>query len=160
MLESLGPGRRRVDGWASSLRFAGGYVARALPARGTMSIDPTTMEELLATETAQSSLRPLRVGETVEGTVAAVAVDEATVDLGDRPAGVIPKREGGSEHLRVSDHVIAVVIQVEDADGRVILSLRRARSRTQWAQLEDLQKSGKVIEAPVLEANRGGVVID
>src|ERR1700682_5324568 len=38
MLETLGPARRRVDGWASSLRFAGLYVAGALPARRTMPI--------------------------------------------------------------------------------------------------------------------------
>ena len=118
------------------------------------------MEELLATETAQGSLRPLRVGETVEGTVAAVAGDEATVDLGDRPAGVIPLREAGSEQLRVGEHVIAVVTQPEDPDGRVVLSLRRARNRSQWTQMEELQKSGRVIDAAVLEANRGGVVID
>jgi small subunit ribosomal protein S1 len=125
-----------------------------------MSIDPETMEELLATETAQGSLRPLRMGETVEGTIAAVAGDEATVDLGDRPAGVIPLREAGSDQLGVGDHVIAVVTQPEGPDGRVVLSLRRARNRKQWARLEQMQKSGEVIDAPVLEANRGGVVVD
>jgi small subunit ribosomal protein S1 len=125
-----------------------------------MSIDPVTMEELLATETAQGALQPLRVGETVEGTVADVTGDEATVDLGDRPAGVIPLREAGSEQLKVGEHVIAVVTQPEGADGRVVLSLRRARHRRQWTQMEDMQKRGDVIDAPVLEANRGGVVVD
>ena len=125
-----------------------------------MSIDPVTMEELLATETAQGSLRPLRVGETVEGTIAAVGGDEATVDLGDRPAGVIPLREAGSEQLKVGEHVIAVVTQPEDPDGRVVLSLRRARNHRQWVQMEEMQKSGEVIDAAVLDANRGGVVVD
>jgi small subunit ribosomal protein S1 len=127
-----------------------------------MSIDPVTMEELLATETAQGSLRPLRVGETVEGTVAALAGDEATVDLGDRPAGVIPQREAGAGQLQLGEHVIAVVIQAEDPDGRVVLSLRRAQSgsRSHWTRMEELQKTGSVIDATVLDANRGGVVID
>ena len=118
------------------------------------------MEELLATETAQGSLRPLRVGETVEGSIAAVAGDEATVDLGVRPAGVIPLREAGSEQLTIGDHVIAVVMQPEGPDGRVVLSLRRARNRKQWAQMEELRKTDTVIDAAVLEANRGGVVVD
>jgi len=126
----------------------------------SMSIDPETMEQLLATETAKSSLQPLRVGDTVEGTVANVSADEATIDLGDRPAGVIPLREAGSEQLHVGDHVIAVVIQPEDPEGRVVLSLRRARNRKQWTHMEDMQRSGGVIDAPVLEANRGGVVVD
>jgi small subunit ribosomal protein S1 len=125
-----------------------------------MSLDPVTMEELLATETAQGSLRPLRVGETVEGTIAAVSGQEATVDLGDRPAGVIPLYEAGAEQLSAGDHVIAVVTQPEGPDGRVVLSLRRARNRKQWAQMEEMQKQGSVIDAPVLEANRGGVVVD
>jgi small subunit ribosomal protein S1 len=119
-----------------------------------------TMEELLASETAQRSLRPLGVGETVEGTIAAVAGDEATVDLGDRPAGVIPLHEAGSDHLQVGERVIAIVTQPEGSDGRVVLSLRGARNRTQWIQLEEMQKSGSVIDALVLEANRGGVVVD
>jgi small subunit ribosomal protein S1 len=125
-----------------------------------MSIDPVTMEELLATEAAQGALRPLQVGETVEGTIAAVSGDEATVDLGDRPAGVIPLHEADSEQLKVGDHIVAVVTQPEGQDGRVVLSLRRARNRKQWAHMEEMQKSGSVIDAPVLEANRGGVVVD
>jgi small subunit ribosomal protein S1 len=125
-----------------------------------MSIDPVTMEELLATESARRSLRPLRVGETVEGTIAAVAGDEATVDLGDLPAGVISIQEAGSEALRVGEHVVAVVTQVEAADGRVVLSLRRVPNRKRWLELEELQRSGALIDAAVVEANRGGVVVD
>ena len=125
-----------------------------------MSIDPETMEEWLASETAQRSLRPLRVGETVEGTIAAVAGDEATVDLGDRPAGVIPLHEAASDELRVGQHVIAIVTQPEDPDGRVVLSVRRARNHPQWIQLAEMQKTGSVMDALVLDANRGGVVVD
>lgn len=124
-----------------------------------MSVDPETMEELLASET-EGSLRPLRAGETVEGTVAAISGDEATIDLGDRPAGVIAVREAGSEQLRVGEPLTATVVQPEGPDGRVVLSLRRARHRRQWTQMEELQRSGALIEAAVIDANRGGVVVD
>jgi small subunit ribosomal protein S1 len=125
-----------------------------------MSVDPETMEELLASEARESSLRPLRAGETVEGTVAAISGDEATIDLGDRPAGVIPVREAGTEQLRVGEPVTAIVVQAEGADGRVVLSLRRARHHREWARMETLQRSGELIEAEVIDANRGGVVVD
>jgi small subunit ribosomal protein S1 len=118
------------------------------------------MEELLASETHEGSLRPLRSGETVEGTVAAISGDEATIDLGDRPAGVIPLRETGSEQLRLGESVVASVVQPEGPDGRVVLSLRRARHRRQWSRMEELQRSGEIVEADVIEANRGGVVVD
>jgi len=53
-----------------------------------------------------------------------------------------------------------MVTQPEDPDGRVVLSLRRSRNRGQWIQLEEMLKSGSVLDALVLEANRGGVVVD
>lgn len=128
--------------------------------RTSVSIDPETMEELLASETHEGSLRPLRVGETVEGTVASISGDEATIDLGDRPAGVISVREAGDEQLRAGDQVAASVVQPEGPDGRVILSIRRNRNRRQWNQMEELRRSGELIDAGVIDANRGGVVVD
>jgi small subunit ribosomal protein S1 len=125
-----------------------------------MSVDPETMEELLAAESNENLLRPLRTGETVEGTVASISGDEATIDLGDRPAGVLAVREAGADQLGVGDPIAAVVIQPEGPDGRVVLSLRRVRSRRQWGEMEELQRSGRIIEAPVIDANRGGVVVD
>jgi small subunit ribosomal protein S1 len=126
-----------------------------------MSIDPETMEDLLASETADVAFRPLRRGETVEGTVADIGGDEATIDLGDRPAGVIPLREsGGGEELHVGDHVVATVVHAEGPDGRVVLSLRRSRDRRQWSRMEELVRSGEIVEAAVVDANRGGVVVD
>jgi small subunit ribosomal protein S1 len=124
-----------------------------------MSIDPETMEELLASETSEA-LRPLRAGDTVDGTVASISGDEATIDLGDRPAGVLPLRDSGADQLGVGDVVTATVVQAESPDGRVVLSLKRSRARRQWARAEELQKSGEIVEASVIDANRGGVVVD
>src|SRR5207249_4446079 len=119
------------------------------------------MEDLLASETADVALRPLRRGETVEGTVADIGGDEATIDLGDRPAGVIPLREsGGADELRVGDRVVATVVHPEGPDGRVVLSLRRTRDRRPWSRLGELVHSGEIVDAPVIDANRGGVVVD
>jgi small subunit ribosomal protein S1 len=118
------------------------------------------MEELLASEAREGSLRPLRAGDTVEGTVASISGDEATIDLGDRPAGVIPVREAGAEQLHVGEPVSATVVQAEGPDGRVVLSLRRARHRREWSRMEELQRSGELIEAEAIDANRGGVIVD
>ena len=124
-----------------------------------MSVDPETMEELLARESSEA-LRPLRTGETVEGTIASISGDEATIDLGERPAGVLALRDAGADQLGVGDAIIATVLQPEGPDGRVVLSLRRARSHRQWTEMEALQRSGKIIDAQVIDANRGGVVLD
>jgi small subunit ribosomal protein S1 len=122
-----------------------------------------TMEELLAgIEEDERALRPLRSGEVVEGVVASVSGDEALVDLGSRSAGVLSVREASGEgtDVAVGDRVVAAVVQPEGPDGRVVLSTRRARSRRQWARMSELVKSGEVVDAEVVEANRGGLVVD
>lgn len=121
------------------------------------------MEELLAgTDKDERALRPLRQGEVVEGVVASVSGDEALVDLGGRSARVLSLREasGDGTDVAVGDRVVAAVVQPEGPDGRVVLSTRRARSRRQWARMSELAQSGEVVEAEVVEANRGGLVVD
>ena len=128
-----------------------------------MAVDPETMEALLAEfESEDKALRPLRAGELVEGTVASISGDEVLVDLGQRSAGLLSAREADEEGVPVAigERVLAAVVQPEGPDGRAVLSVRRARSRRQWARMSDLAKSGEVIEAKVVEANRGGLVVD
>jgi small subunit ribosomal protein S1 len=128
-----------------------------------MAVDPETMEALLAEfESEDKALRPLRAGELVEGTVASISGDEVLVDLGQRSAGLLSAREADEEGVPVAigERVLAAVVQPEGPDGRAVLSVRRARSRRQWARMSDLAKNGEVIEAKVVEANRGGLVVD
>ena len=133
------------------------------PGVGAADHEAETMAELLAgIEEDERALRPLRQGEVVEGVVASVSGDEALVDLGSRSAGVLSLREATGERtdVAVGDRVVAAVVQSEGPDGRVVLSTRRARSRRQWTRMTDLAKSGEVIEAEVVQANRGGLVVD
>src|SRR5205814_7381644 len=136
-----------------------------------MAVDPEvganreaeTMAELLAgVEEDERALRPLRPGEIVEGIVASVSGDEVLVDLGGRSAGVLSLREASGEgtDVAVGDRVVAAVVQPEGPDGRAVLSTRRARSRRQWTRMSELEKSAEVVEAQVVEANRGGLVVD
>ncbi len=122
-----------------------------------------TMEELLAgVEASERALRPLRPGEVVEGVVASVSGDEVLVDLGGRSAGVVSLREATGEGMTIAigEHLLAAVVQSEGPDGRAVLSIRRARSRRQWSRMSELSKSGEIVEAEVVEANRGGLVVD
>jgi small subunit ribosomal protein S1 len=125
---------------------------------GAAEGEAQTMEDLLD----ESEIRPLQSGEVVEGVVATVSGDEVLVDLGGRSAGVLSLREASGEgtDVAVGDRVVAAVVQPEGPDGRVVLSTRRARSRRQWTRMAELAKSGEVVEAEVVEANRGGLVID
>ena len=133
------------------------------PGVGVPDREAETMEELLAgVEADERALRPLRPGEVVEGVVASVSGDEVLVDLGGRSAGVLSLREATDEGMTIAigEHLLAAVVQSEGPDGRAVLSVRRARSRRQWSRMSELSKSGEIVEAEVMEANRGGLVVD
>lgn len=121
--------------------------------------EPQTMAELLAESERAGELRPLHSGEIVEGTVARISGDEVLVDLGRHTAGVLSLREA-EEELHAGDPIVAYVERPEGPDGHAVLSLRKARREGRWLRLQELERAGEVIEAPVIEANRGGLVLD
>lgn len=121
------------------------------------------MEALLAEN--DYAFRSVRRGETVEGTVVRVDPDEILVDIGLKSEGVIPQREFLSETLEeeplhVGDRTLVYVIQPEGSEGHAVLSLRRAHLERSWRDIEDLFNRGAMIEAPVVDHNKGGLIVD
>jgi small subunit ribosomal protein S1 len=125
----------------------------------TTTGEPQTMAELLAESERAGELRPLRTGEVVEGTISRISGDEVLVDLGGRAAGILSLREA-DEELHAGDPIMAYVERPEGPGGQAVLSLRKARRERRWLRVREMERSGEVAEVPVVEANRGGVVVD
>jgi small subunit ribosomal protein S1 len=64
------------------------------------------------------------------------------------------------DELHVGDTIMAFVERAEGPEGQAVLSLRKARRERRWLRLKEMERSGEVSEAPVVDANRGGVVAD
>jgi small subunit ribosomal protein S1 len=148
----------------SSVTASGnGGTSNATP-RAVNEGGPQTMAELLPeVERDAQAVRPLRPGETVEGTVAGITGDAVRVDLAGRSAGILRLREASAspdDPLEVADTVLALVVQPEGPQGHAVLSLRHARRARRWREMAERQKKGDVLAAPVVEANRGGVIVD
>src|SRR5581483_9583741 len=109
-------------------------------------------------------MHELQRGEVIEGIVARIDADEVLVDIGQKSEGVIPNRElgaaGESGALRVGQSVLVYVMQPESAEGHAILSLKRARMEQSWREAETLMNEDRVIEAPVIDYNKGGLIVD
>jgi small subunit ribosomal protein S1 len=121
------------------------------------------MEALLRDN--EYAFRSLRRGETVEGTVVRVDQDEVLVDVGLKSEGIIPSRELYSEGddeqpLHIGDRALVYVMHPEGHEGHAILSLRRARMERSWRDIEELYHRGAIVEAPVVDFNKGGLIVD
>ncbi len=126
--------------------------------------EPTTMEELLAEQDAD--IRSFKHGDVVEGTVVRIDRDEILVDIGAKSEGVVSNRELYGRHaesapaLAVGDVVLVYVLQPESQEGHAVLSLRRAGLERKWRSMQEQFEAGVIIDAPVIDHNKGGLIVD
>ena len=121
------------------------------------------MEEFLNQE--EASNKRLAHGDIIDGVVVRVDPDEVLVDVGSKSEGVISSRElgtreAGTPDLHSGDHIKVFVLQPENEDGNVVLSLRRARAESVWIKAQDQQVSGEMMDAEVREQNKGGLIVN
>jgi small subunit ribosomal protein S1 len=62
--------------------------------------------------------------------------------------------------LNPGDRIKVYVLQSENEDGNVVLSLRRARAEGIWAKAAEKESSGEGVEAEVREQNKGGLIVN
>jgi small subunit ribosomal protein S1 len=106
-------------------------------------------------------------GDIVKGTIVKVDNDEVLLDIGYKSEGVIPVRELSIRHdvdaheiVSVGDEVEALVLQKEDKEGRLVLSKKRAQYERAWGDIERIKESGGIVEGPVIEVVKGGLILD
>ena len=112
------------------------------------------------------SIRQLSHGDIVDGVVVRVDPDEVLVDIGSKSEGVISNRELGMRgdpnaiQLSEGDEIKVYILQPENEDGNVVLSLRRAKAEGIWTEAAEREKAGEVVEAEVREQNKGGLIVN
>jgi small subunit ribosomal protein S1 len=114
-----------------------------------------------------STFPVINEGEVVSGRVVRVDKDEVLIDIGYKSEGVIPVSElslrrsiNPADEVQVGDEVDALVLTKEDAEGRVILSKKRARFEMAWRRIECAAESGEPVEGTVIEVVKGGLILD
>jgi small subunit ribosomal protein S1 len=103
----------------------------------------------------------------VRGKVVRVDKDEVLIDIGYKSEGVIPVSElsirrsvNPADEVQLGDEIDALVMTKEDADGRLILSKKRARFEMAWKRIEEAAESGEPVEGTVIEVVKGGLILD
>jgi small subunit ribosomal protein S1 len=106
-------------------------------------------------------------GDIVAGTVVRVDPDEVLVDIGFKSEGVIPSKElsirnsaSPGEVVTVGDAIEALVLQMEDESGRLVLSKKRAQYERAWGRIEKVMNEGGTVTGPVIEVVKGGLIVD
>ncbi|CAN5271389.1 hypothetical protein BH24ACT16_BH24ACT16_09180 [soil metagenome] len=114
-----------------------------------------------------SVLVDFKDGDIVEGEVVRIDKEEVLVDIGYKSEGLVPSnelsiRKGVDPHeiVELGQRLEALVMQKEDADGRLVLSAKRAAFEKAWNRIEESHNEQKTVEGPVIEVVKGGLIID
>ena len=108
---------------------------------------------------------PPSIGEVVEGTVIAVSKGKVFVDLPPFGTGIIYGREYLNareviKKINAGDKIAAKIVDFENPDGYIELSLKEARQALIWGEAEVAIREKKVFELSVKEANKGGIILE
>ena len=79
---------------------------------------------------------------------------------GSRSPSSIRRSVNPEDEVKLGDEIDALVLTKEDADGRLILSKKRARFELAWKSIEGAAESGEPVNGKVIEVVKGGLILD
>ena len=127
------------------------------------------MSEMSFEQMLEESLKTIRNGEVVEGTVIDVKPDEIILNIGYKSDGIITRNEYTNDSnvdlttvVSVGDTMEAKVLKVNDGEGQVLLTYKRLAAEKGSERLKEAFENGEVLTGTVSQVLDGGlsVVLD
>ena len=122
-----------------------------------------TMESLLNEQEISVDLP--QPGEIRTGMIASISQSQILVSIGAKSEGVVSGRELDQltaeerDALKVGQEVHVFVINAEDQNGNVVLSLKRAQEQLSWENVDKLLANDEVIDSKIIGFNKGGLIV-
>lgn len=123
----------------------------------------STMADLLKKYPLQ--VKTFRRGHVVEGVVIDKSKSAILVDVGAKSEGIITRDEFSEdphamERIELGDTILASVVQSENDQGYLVLSLKRAQVEKRWRELYQAFEKKTTIEVKVTDRSKSGLLCD
>lgn len=125
------------------------------------------MSEMSFEQMLDESLKTIKNGEVVKGTVISVKPDEIILNIGYKSDGIISRSEYSADSnldlttvAKVGDEMEAKVVKVNDSDGQVLLSYKRLAQEKGTLKLKEAFENGEVLKGTVVAVLKGGLSAD
>lgn len=118
-----------------------------------------------AEDLKDNSLRPPKVGEIVKGKIIGRGKSKLFLDLGPLGSGIIYGKEfydakGLLKGLKVGDEMFTKIVDLENEDGYLELSLSQAGKELAWDTLKSKKVKNESLIVKILGANKGGLLAE
>ncbi|MCI9374036.1 MAG: 30S ribosomal protein S1 [Lachnospiraceae bacterium] len=124
------------------------------------------MSELTFEQMLEESLKTIRTGEVVEGTVIDVKPEEIVLNIGYKSDGILTRNEYTNEPnvdlttvVKPGDTMEVKVLKVNDGEGQVLLTYKRLAADRGNKRIEEAYNSKEVLTAKVAQVLEGGLSV-
>ncbi len=109
----------------------------------------------------EGTLSKISEGEIIRGRIVTIRDDSVAIDIGFKSEGIIPKSEFSNlDDLNIGDEIEVVLENVEDPDGQLVLSRKRADYIRAWERVLTAYDKGEVLQGRCMRRIKGGIVVD
>ena len=116
-------------------------------------------EELV--NTYDESLKTAKDNEVVTGVVKSISKREVRVDIGMKSDAIIPVSEFRyNPDLKVGDEVEVFIETLEDKNGQLRLSHKKACQTRSWDRVNQALENDEIIKGYVKSRTKGGMIVD
>ena len=121
--------------------------------------DESTYQDLV--KMYEGTLSSISEKEIIKGRVVSKDEKYVIVDIGFKSEGIVPLNEfRNPETVKPGDEVEVYLDRVEDRDGQLVLSRRKADTLRVWQNIENAHNLGTVVEGFIKRRIKGGMVVD
>ncbi len=127
-----------------------------------LNADEYSVEELEALSRLYSqSFKDVKEGEIIKGKIVGFQGDNVILDVGFKSEGTVPKSEfNAGEEIKMGVEVEIVIESVEDGEGNLVLSKKRADFLRIWNKVIQAYETGEIMQGKILKRIKGGMVVD
>jgi small subunit ribosomal protein S1 len=106
------------------------------------------------------------VNKVVSGRVLGIQGDQVLVDVGYKSEGIIALEEWKDEGLeqvlppKIGEAIQVLLEAVEDEQGAIVLSYRKAKRQKEWESIIEKHKEGDTVEGMVTRKIKGGLLVN
>jgi len=94
------------------------------------------MDPVMLTSMFEKTLSTISENEIITGRIVAINNSEVAIDIGFKSEGLVPLSEfTNRDELKIGDEVEVFLENIEDADGKMVLSRRRADFMRVWERI-------------------------
>ncbi|WMM26505.1 bifunctional 4-hydroxy-3-methylbut-2-enyl diphosphate reductase/30S ribosomal protein S1 [Tissierella sp. MB52-C2] len=117
-------------------------------------------------EAIENSFTKIRRGDVLKGEVIYVTNNEVMVNINYRSDGIVNREELSNDPevkpkdlYKVGDEINVFVVKIDDGEGNVVLSAKRANDFKNWDEIEVMFNNKDRVECKVLNSIKGGLAI-